>query len=84
MPYQINPDHISQFNHLYLDRLANLSQKMPFNKSYKIQEVEGRLGTINIVGILKRLEVRRVRAFEKGFLEYYANAKTIYEEQDSL
>lgn len=46
--------------------------------------MEGRLGTINIVGILKRLEVRRVRAFEKGFLEYYANAKTIYDEQDSL
>jgi hypothetical protein len=43
------------------------------SKVHKIEKVEGKLDIINVIGIFKRIEAKRVRAFEKSFEGYYEN-----------
>lgn len=71
MPWQQLFDIIDQYNRIYIDRMKNLCCRIPFTKHRKIEEIEESLGNIKITGMIKRLEVKRVRAFEKGFNEYY-------------
>ncbi len=63
MPHELNPGHLTQYNQLYLDRLAKLRGRFKLDKCRKIEEVDEVLGEISIVGVFKRLEFMRVRAF---------------------
>ena len=50
----------------------------------KIQDLNELNGTVSVVGIFKRIEAKRVRAFERGYNEYYENAVKIYSNEDGL
>lgn len=55
MPSEINPNHIDQYNKLFLNRLRVLGTRIHFSKVHRIEEVEEKLGLINIIGIFKRI-----------------------------
>lgn len=74
-----------EFKHIYLSRLDRLGPRLEESRKVEaISQVVEDKDTYCIRGIVKRLESKRVRAFEKGFEQKYDGSSSLVSKEDEL
>jgi hypothetical protein len=71
-----------EFKNMYLSRMAQLADRFNVAGVVPIAQVSENGTRYCIAGTIKRLEARRVRAFEKEYPEKYGNGQPLYDEHD--
>lgn len=83
MPWEINFQTLFQFKEIYTHRLDTLRKAFDLEHIKTIEDLSNSERVGELIGLFKRIQDKRVRAFEAEYLEKYENHKPVYSEKDT-
>lgn len=78
MIWEKNTDSLFQFKEIYTHRLKTLRQAFQMDSHKTIEDLNNNERAGSIIGMFKRIEAKRVRAFEPEYLDKYENHKPVF------